>query len=218
MIKNSKLLAALTSAILMCIPIFLGTTAYFNPDYVLVLLFIYMAYCDYKGYGILCFWNAVILSHAKETEMQIVDEELSNMQNKLKRKEDDMLILEDKIKQYENNLKDFEKNKKNILEIKAENDKINNNNKKLNETIINLEKNLEFYKNKFNDISSKYDILRKDKESINRETIIQKDKNKELNIENENIKNEIKLLNEEKAQLIKKIKDYDMIKKRNLMI
>ena len=154
------------------------------------------------------------VSHAKETEMQIADEELNNMQNKLKRKEDDMLILEDKIKQYENNLKDFEKNKKNILEIKAENDKINNNNKKLNETIINLEKNLEFYKNKFNDISSKYDILRKDKESINRETIIQKDKNKELNIENENIKNEIKLLNEEKAQLIKKIKDYDMIKKK----
>ena len=158
--------------------------------------------------------NLTSLNHAKETELQIANEEISNNQMMLKRKEEDILILQEKIKLNDKDQIELEKNKKNIYELKFENEKLINNNQKLNQTIMNLEQNLEFYKNKFNELSSNYDIMRKDKEYINRELFKQKEKNKELNDENENIINEINDIKRDKEQLIKKIREYDMNKKK----
>jgi len=158
--------------------------------------------------------NLTSLNHAKETELQIANEEISNNQMMLKRKEEDILILQEKIKLNDKDQIDLEKNKKNIYELKFENEKLINNNQKLNQTISTLEQNLEFYKNKFNELSSNYDLMRKDKEYINRELFIQKEKNKELNDENENIINEINDIKRDKEQLIKKIREYDMNKKK----
>ena len=158
--------------------------------------------------------NLTSLNHAKETELQIANEEISNNQMILKRKEEDILILQEKIKLNDKDQIELEKNKKNIYELKFENEKLINNNQKLNQSIVNLEQNLEFYKNKFNELSSNYDIMRKDKEYINRELFIQKEKNKELNDENENIINEINDIKRDKEQLIKKIREYDMNKKK----
>ena len=158
--------------------------------------------------------NLTSLNHAKETELQIANEEISNNQMMLKRKEEDILILQEKIKLNDKDQIELEKNKKNIYELKFENEKLINNNQKLNQSIMNLEQNLEFYKNKFNELSSNYDIMRKDKEYINRELFIQKEKNKELNDENENIINEINDIKRDKEQLIKKIREYDMNKKK----
>ena len=73
---------------------------------------------------------------------------------------------------------------------------------------------MEFYKNKYNDIISKYDIIKRDKENIDKELFIQKEKNKELISENENLKNDLTELNEEKNKLNKKIRDYDINKKK----
>ena len=158
--------------------------------------------------------NLTSLNHAKETELQIANEEISNNQMMLKRKEEDILILQEKIKLNDKDQIELEKNKKNIYELKFENEKLINNNQKLNQSIMNLEQNLDFYKNKFNELSSNYDIMRKDKEYINRELFIQKEKNKELNDENENIINEINDIKRDKEQLIKKIREYDMNKKK----
>ena len=158
--------------------------------------------------------NLTSLNHAKETELQIANEEISNNQMMLKRKEEDILILQEKIKLNDKDQIELEKNKKNIYELKFENEKLINNNQKLNQSISTLEQNLEFYKNKFNELSSNYDIMRKDKEYINRELFIQKEKNKELNDENENIINEINDIKKDKEQLIKKIREYDMNKKK----
>ena len=158
--------------------------------------------------------NLTSLNHAKETELQIANEEISNNQMILKRKEEDILILQEKIKLNDKDQIELEKNKKNIYELKFENEKLINNNQKLNQSISTLEQNLEFYKNKFNELSSNYDLMRKDKEYINRELFIQKEKNKELNDENENIINEINDIKRDKEQLIKKIREYDMNKKK----
>ena len=158
--------------------------------------------------------NLASVSHSKETELEIINEELNNLKNKLKRKDEDLIILKEKINKNNFDIKEYEKNKKYILEIKSENEKLINNNKKLNETIISIEQNLSFYKNKYNDIISKYDIIKKDKEHIDKELFHQKEKNKDLNSEIENLRNELMGLNEDKNKLIKKIKDNDIIKKK----
>lgn len=158
--------------------------------------------------------NLVNLNHEKETELQIINEEITNYQIKLKRKEEDLLILKEKFKINDKNLKELENNKKYVFELKSENEKLMNNIKKLNQTIINLENNLEFYKNKFNSISSKFELMRKEKEIINKDLFRQKEKNQELNKENERINEEVKGIKINKDQLIKKIKDYDMIKEK----
>ena len=152
--------------------------------------------------------------HKKNTELEIINEELSNVKNLLKRKEDDLFILKEKMIKSEKDIKEYEKSKKYIFEVKSENEKLINNNKKLNETIISIDQNLEFYKNKYNDIISKYDIIKRDKENIDKELFIQKEKNKELISENENLKNDLTELNEEKNKLNKKIRDYDINKKK----
>ena len=158
--------------------------------------------------------NLASVSHSKETELEIINEELNNLKNKLKRKDEDLIILKEKINKNNFDIKEYEKNKKYILEIKSENEKLINNNKKLNETIITIEQNLSFYKNKYNEIISKYDIIKKDKEHIDKELFHQKEKNKDLNSEIENLRNELMGLNEDKNKLIKKIKDNDIIKKK----
>ena len=152
--------------------------------------------------------------HKKNTELEIINEELSNVKNQLKRKEDDLFLLKERMKKSDKDIKEYEKNKKYIFEIKSENEKLINNNKKLNETIISIDQNLDFYKNKYNDIISKYDIIKRDKENIDKELFIQKEKNKELISENENLQNELTELNEEKNKLNKKIRDYDINKKK----
>ena len=67
--------------------------------------------------------------HKKNTELEIINEELSNVKNLLKRKEDDLFILKEKMKKSEKDIKEYEKSKKYIFEVKSENEKLINNNK-----------------------------------------------------------------------------------------
>jgi chromosome segregation ATPase len=154
------------------------------------------------------------INNEKETEIQIINEQLTNTQNKLNKKEEDNYILKEKINKYDRDIQEYEANKKEIFTLKSENDKLIIKHKKLNENILNFEKNLEFYKNKYNEISSKYEILRKEKENITRDSFIQNGKNKELISDIEKLKNEIKELKEDKNALIQKIRNYDMNQKK----
>ena len=67
------------------------------------------------------------INQAKETEIQISNEQLSNVPKQLKKKEEDNLILKEKIKQYNKDINELEKIKKNIFELKSENEKLKNN-------------------------------------------------------------------------------------------
>lgn len=68
----SDKIVALTTFVVSCTPIFLGTFAYFNVDYFLLLAFIFMVYFEYKQQNIwMAFW-AVILSQTKETGVVLV--------------------------------------------------------------------------------------------------------------------------------------------------
>lgn len=154
------------------------------------------------------------LNKNKEAELQLMNEELINTKNKSKKNEDELLKMDEKMKQNMDDLKKLEKNKNRAFDIQSENNKLIDKNKKLNETILALEKNLEFYKDKFNVMSSDYDILKNEREEVNKESFILKEKNKDLIKDNEKLMDEIKGLKDDKNKLMKKIRDYDMIKKK----
>ena len=50
--------------------------------------------------------------HKKNTELEIINEELYNVNNILKRKEDYLFILKERMKKSEKDIKEYEKNKK----------------------------------------------------------------------------------------------------------
>ena len=158
--------------------------------------------------------NLKSFNQNKETEIQIANEQINNIQNKLDKKEEELVRLKGKIKQNEKEINELEKNKKKFFEIQSDNNILINNQKKLNETIKNLNKNLDEYKNKYNVIISDYEIIKKDKEFMNRENFKLKENKKELSKENENLKNEIIELKNDKEKLMKKIQNYDMIHKK----
>lgn len=68
----SKAVAAALTFVISCTPIFLGTFAYVNVDYMLALFLIFVIYTEYKGWNILMAFCAVILSQVKETGVVIV--------------------------------------------------------------------------------------------------------------------------------------------------
>lgn len=68
----SKAVAAVLTFVISCTPIFLGTFAYINVDYMLSLFLIFVIYTEYKEWSILMAFCAVILSQVKETGVVIV--------------------------------------------------------------------------------------------------------------------------------------------------
>ena len=154
------------------------------------------------------------ISKNKEAELELMNEELINTKNKSKKNEEELLKMDEKMKQNMNDIKKLEKNKKLAFEMQSENNKLNDNHKKLDETILALEQNLEFYKNKFNVMSSDYEILKKERELVNKDAFILKEKNKDLNKDNERLMEEIKGLKDDKNKLMQKIRNYDMLKKK----
>ena len=71
-VHSSQWTAGIGAAVISSVPMFLGTFSYFNVDYALVLVFIYMVYCDRRRYNILCLWNTILLSQIKETGVVLV--------------------------------------------------------------------------------------------------------------------------------------------------
>ncbi len=63
---------ALITFVVSCTPIFLGTFAYFNVDYFLFIVFIFLVYFEYSQKNILMIFAAIVLSQTKETGVIIV--------------------------------------------------------------------------------------------------------------------------------------------------
>lgn len=53
-LKCDRKTAAVLAFLVSCTPIFLGTFAYVNVDYLLAVLFIYIIYAEYHGNGMCC--------------------------------------------------------------------------------------------------------------------------------------------------------------------
>lgn len=71
-LKCSKGIAAGITFVISCTPIFLGTFAYVNVDYMLALFAIFVIYAEYKEWHILTIFNAIVLSQVKETGAIVV--------------------------------------------------------------------------------------------------------------------------------------------------
>lgn len=65
-------IVALITFVVSCTPLFLGTFAYFNVDYFLLLAFVFLVYFEYRQYNILMAFAAIILSQTKETGVVLV--------------------------------------------------------------------------------------------------------------------------------------------------
>lgn len=68
----TKLVAATITLAVSCSPIFLGTFAYVNVDYLLALFLIFVIYLEYKQWYVAMFFCTVILSQTKETGVVVV--------------------------------------------------------------------------------------------------------------------------------------------------
>ncbi|MDE7310447.1 MAG: hypothetical protein K2N87_02320 [Eubacterium sp.] len=66
-LKNTKICAASVTLAVSATPIFLGTFAYVNVDYVLALFFIFVMYFEYKKQYVLMAFCTLIMSQTKET-------------------------------------------------------------------------------------------------------------------------------------------------------
>lgn len=72
LIGCTKAIAATITLAVSCSPIFLGTFAYVNVDYLLALFLIFVIYTEYKQWYVLMFFCSVILSQTKETGVVVV--------------------------------------------------------------------------------------------------------------------------------------------------
>ncbi len=71
-LKCASWLAAGFTLIISFTPIFLGTFAYINTDYQMALYFIFLLFAEYKGWHILSWTAAVLLSQCKETGVIVI--------------------------------------------------------------------------------------------------------------------------------------------------
>ncbi len=71
-LKCDRKTAAVLAFLVSCTPIFLGTFAYVNVDYLLAVLFIYIIYAEYRKWYVLLGFCAVLLSQTKETGVVVV--------------------------------------------------------------------------------------------------------------------------------------------------
>ena len=71
-IKISKRRAAVYTLIVSCIPLFWGTFSYFNPDYNIIIFFIFMLFAEYKEQYILMIFWTTILFLTKEPAIVVV--------------------------------------------------------------------------------------------------------------------------------------------------
>ena len=149
------------------------------------------------------------ISHIKETELQVAEDELTDCQNKLKKKEKEFNELKEQLK-INNTSENF---KKKYYDIKSENDQLSANNKKLNETITTMQESLNNYKNKFNDINAEYEILKKERGMVLQQNTFNKENNKNLELENIKLQKEILQIRDEKSKLVNKIQKNEIIKK-----
>ena len=153
------------------------------------------------------------LNHNKKTEVMMLNEQLDTANFNLKQKIEEIEKLKEKIKNQDLTIDEFKSSNKLNANLKAENEKLKQNQNKLNEAIMNLEKDLKFYKNQLNKVNSENEMAKKEKELINKDNFFSNKKREELNEENIDLKKEINDLKNDKESLLRKISEYDTKKR-----
>ena len=153
------------------------------------------------------------LNHNKKTEVMMLNEQLDTTNFNLKQKIEEIEKLKEKIKNQDLTIDEFKSSNKLNANLKAENEKLKQNQNKLNEAIMNLEKDLKFYKNQLNKVNSENEMAKKEKELINKDNFFSNKKREELNEENIDLKKEINDLKNDKESLLRKISEYDTKKR-----
>ena len=154
------------------------------------------------------------IKNNKKTEIMMLNDQIDLIKGDLKQRDGEILKLKEQMKKQEQNMIEYQN--KNILNknVGNENEKLRKKQKELIETIINLEKELKSYKEQLNKENAENEKIKEEKELLNHELFVSKQKREKLNEENENLKNDIMELENNKEQQQKKINDYDIIKRK----
>ena len=159
--------------------------------------------------------NEIIkINNIKENEIKILLEKETQFKTNLKLKEKDIENFKNQIEEKKKEKIDYEHLKETNRQLNSENEKLKETLNNLNKVVENLNIDVKKYKDQNEEINGKNKTLKNDRAFVLNDAFISKEKNKDLEIENEKLKNknnEYKQLND---NLLRKIETYDDLKEK----
>ena len=159
--------------------------------------------------------NEIIkINNIKENEIKILLEKETQFKTNLKLKEQDIENFKNQIEEKKKEKIDYEHLKETNRQLNSENEKLKETLNNLNKVVENLNIDVKKYKDQNEEINGKNKTLKNDRAFVLNDAFISKEKNKDLEIENEKLKNknnEYKQLND---NLLRKIETYDDLKEK----
>ncbi len=159
--------------------------------------------------------NEIIkINNIKENEIKTLLEKETQFKTNLKLKEEDIENFKKQIEEKKKEKIDYEHLKETNRQLNSENEKLKETLNNLNKVIENLNIDVKKYKDQNEEINGKNNTLKNDRAFVLNDAFISKEKNKDLEIENEKLKNqnnEYKKLND---NLLRKIETYDDLKEK----
>ena len=159
--------------------------------------------------------NEIIkINNIKENEIKTLLEKETQFKTNLKLKEQDIENFKKKIEKKKKEKIDYEHLKETNRQLNSENEKLKETLNNLNKVVENLNIDVKKYKDQNEEINGKNKTLKNDRAFVLNDAFISKEKNKDLEIENEKLRNqnnEYKKLND---NLLRKIETYDDLKEK----
>ena len=159
--------------------------------------------------------NEIIkINNIKENEIKTLLEKETQFKTNLKLKEQDIENFKKQIKKKKKKKIDYEHLKETNRQLNSENEKLKETLNNLNKVVENLNIDVKKYKDQNEEINGKNKTLKNDRAFVLNDAFISKEKNKDLEIENEKLRNqnnEYKKLND---NLLRKIETYDDLKEK----
>ena len=158
--------------------------------------------------------NEIIkINNIKENEIKTLLKE-TQFKTNLKLKEQDIENFKKQIEEKKKEKIDYEHLKETNRQLNSENEKLKETLNNLNKVVENLNLDVKKYKDQNEEINGKNKTLKNDRAFVLNDAFISKEKNKDLEIENEKLRNqnnEYKKLND---NLLRKIETYDDLKEK----
>ena len=159
--------------------------------------------------------NEIIkINNIKENEIKTLLEKETQFKTNLKLKEQDIENFKKQIEEKKKEKIDYEHLKETNRQLNSENEKLKETLNNLNKVVENLNLDVKKYKDQNEEINGKNKTLKNDRAFVLNDAFISKEKNKDLEIENEKLRNqnnEYKKLND---NLLRKIETYDDLKEK----
>ena len=159
--------------------------------------------------------NEIIkINNIKENEIKTLLEKETQFKTNLKLKEQDIENFKKQIEEKKKEKIDYEHLKETNRQLNSENEKLKETLNNLNKVVENLNLDVKKYKDQNEEINGKNKTLKNDRAFVLNDAFILKEKNKDLEIENEKLRNqnnEYKKLND---NLLRKIETYDDLKEK----